>query len=544
MSRPRGIAIATIALEVILAVAFVLQAAGVLDPVALSLASNWVNPGRFLLHPFLHANILHLLVDLAFLLYLGWVVERDYGNALFLLVFFFSTYFGALLWVMLTGPHTAPFIGLTASITALVAINAIFKKWHPVAVGLGAFWLIIQILLATMADFSTTGWPMMLSGVLTGTATWLLVVYEILTLPDPPEPRRTDEENERLAVRSAKVPRRQQKRTTTNPFLEAHNGLRKRRADTGSGLEMAGGDDARRIQGIDEKELLRVLDASPDDLDAQRQLLDLYIAKGNRSEAMALGRRVVPPLCEKNQVSVAYDYYSRMVQRFGAAEVGPRYMSLFVEDRLEVVELEAASDALEVLFRLDPTYRTLPDYITRLAELLMRHRGPRDEETEYWVKTAIDNYPNHPSTKKMKKAMQIQTAEMGVIELREEAEEGEPQRPADRVLELILDQQVKKAADLLLDDDALIAEIDPLVLFRLVGPLSENEDTVTQAIMLLEKTVRAHEETSSTPGLIVELIELYTEKVDLPERARQWRDYILQRWPESDAAEQVKNLII
>lgn len=148
--------------------------------------SQWVRLGARLISAlFVHANWLHLIGNLVFLLAFGVTAERLLGArrliGLYLLCGMLANVAGA----VLLAPSTTPLIGASGAVSALVgAYVALFPRARlGLVLPLGAFvefvrvpayaliglWVLVQLLMSVLGpDGATVAWPVHIAGFMLG----------------------------------------------------------------------------------------------------------------------------------------------------------------------------------------------------------------------------------------------------------------------------------------------------------------------------------------------------------------------------------------
>lgn len=79
---------------------------------------------QFFTYAFLHGNLLHVLLNMLGLLFMGPELERQLGSRMFTLLFFFSSVLGGLGWLLMTWPHAGICVGASGGLFGLIGAFA------------------------------------------------------------------------------------------------------------------------------------------------------------------------------------------------------------------------------------------------------------------------------------------------------------------------------------------------------------------------------------------------------------------------------------
>lgn len=147
---------------------------------------GWHEPYRFLTTAFLHANILHIAVNMYALWIVGPYLEQMLGRARFLSLYLVSALGGSVAVLLLADPLTVawvtPVVGASGAVFGLfAAILMVLRR-----TGRNASQILVLILINLVLGFVVAGisWQAHLGGLLTGLALGALYAYA-------PAPRRT-----------------------------------------------------------------------------------------------------------------------------------------------------------------------------------------------------------------------------------------------------------------------------------------------------------------------------------------------------------------
>jgi len=79
---------------------------------------------QFFTYAFLHGNLLHILLNMLGLLFMGPELERQLGTRMFALLFFFSSVLGGIGWLAMTWPHAGICVGASGGLFGLIGAYA------------------------------------------------------------------------------------------------------------------------------------------------------------------------------------------------------------------------------------------------------------------------------------------------------------------------------------------------------------------------------------------------------------------------------------
>lgn len=129
---------------------------------------------------FLHGNLSHLAVNLAFIAVLGSMVERALGARRFVAVWTAAVALGGMFHALVNSGSIIPTIGASAGVAGLIGVVTV-GGWGGLLVG--GLWLSVQIVgaAAPRPDFldPDIAWQAHLAGFVTGVMGGLLVRWEI-----------------------------------------------------------------------------------------------------------------------------------------------------------------------------------------------------------------------------------------------------------------------------------------------------------------------------------------------------------------------------
>lgn len=86
-------------------------------------------------HLLLHADLTHLIMNMAFLLAFGSAVARRMGPVLFLIFYLICGVFAAFFWMWVSGAHQAVLIGASGAISGTVGAVCRVSLWPPRRLG-------------------------------------------------------------------------------------------------------------------------------------------------------------------------------------------------------------------------------------------------------------------------------------------------------------------------------------------------------------------------------------------------------------------------
>ncbi len=86
-------------------------------------------------HLLLHADLMHLIMNMAFLLAFGSAVARRMGPLLFLILYILCGVFAAFFWMWVYGAHQAVLIGASGAISGMVGAVCRISLWPPRRLG-------------------------------------------------------------------------------------------------------------------------------------------------------------------------------------------------------------------------------------------------------------------------------------------------------------------------------------------------------------------------------------------------------------------------
>jgi hypothetical protein len=280
-----------------------------------------------------------------------------------------------------------------------------------------------------------------------------------------------------------------------------------------------------------EPQLLEKIRNEPSNMAARMDLMDLYIEQDRKTEAAQLARTVIKTLVGINEHNRAYDLYRRLNASLGHVELGVRTLAGLVDQRLVMRDTDNALELFERLYGQDPNFNKIPDLICRLVRLLAAQRGGKDELTRHWYNEAIQRFSGCEETDRLIEDLGQSNADLGSVVT------------AEVVRTMIANHQYSQAINSLLAETALVAQIDPLDLYPITRKLGESQNGAPKAAMIMELMVRAHLDHASTPMIVMELIDLYLTRLNKHDRAESWGKYVIKRWPQSQDAARVRELV-
>ncbi|RJO66131.1 MAG: rhomboid family intramembrane serine protease [Myxococcales bacterium] len=513
----------TIALAALLVVLHGCQWMFWLDSTVLSLDRANVNLLSFFANPFLHGNPLHLLATVVFLVICGGLFETRIGFRFTLAVFVIGSYIGVLFWLVLGRADSDPLIGSSAGVTAL-AIAATLYRPSNTGILAAALYILSQMFLAPVVDFTTTSWPLHFGGSIVGLVAFGVAWHYQLGMSGGGQSMRAPlggllKRGDRplTSVRTKAELQAEVQAAVANSALSS-------REDRTTQLHAV---------GLDEMALKKAINANQGDIDAHCQLLEIYFVKNRSAEAGAQGKRLIRMLCEAGEEGRAYEFYHRLVEKFGPQSLNTSQLASLARNRLEAGDWSAAAPLLEEFRRIEPMHVMLPDLVCRLARLMVQHLGQESDVSRIWLENVFTDYPAHPSTIKLRAELGIDTKTMKAFM---------PLEGKDIVV-AIQAGEYETAAEMLLDNNKLVDDVEPMLLYRLALQIVKSQKTLAQGVMILELTVRAHLTDANTPNLIYELIVLYRNRMEKAGRARQWYEFLKDRWPQSQAARQAREIM-
>lgn len=526
-SESKNIPSLTISLAAIYLLAYLLVLVGVLDIEALSLDPGAPGAAAFFISPFLHGNLLHVLIVLAFFAVPAVSLERRVGSLGTFLLLAVANLMGSLAWVLVTPSEAPPLIGAVAGVTGLWAAYALFHPRSALTYILLVLWAIAVKVGMPVDGFTSDALSQAGGGIAAGIGFGLFWRFG-RGLPEAP------------AAEDGLVSLIKRLGTSSE------GGSRHREAFPGA-QELP-----RRIR--------LALEADPENIIANQEALDHLLAKGQATgEIVKQGRLLVRLFFKRGDTASAFETYSRLQTRLGNFDLTPDELARLVADRLAKGEWFAADTVLVQLLRLDPANSRLSDFVQRLVRMVLIQRGVAAEPVKRWVAFLDAKYPAHPVTSAVHREMEgtgsgltngvelsTDTALPIIPENAATPEKHEAvsfEDELETVRSLLESGETSSAATILSHNQSLIGQFDPFILYTVVEKLMASEDTRLKGVYLLELTIRGHLNHPNTPQLVGALIVLYANELRQPTLARQWLDYMTERWPGDPALSSLQNSV-
>lgn len=547
------IPLATILLTLFLAMLQYLCAQGDLDPNAYQIQPQIIDLGRILFHQMVHNQWSDFGIAAAFLMIFGVFTERKVGALFTILPFFVGAWVSGAAWAFFASSDAAPLIGAWGGITALSLYFGLVTQ-HPASGGFLLLWGVFQFFLVNYSKTMESPVALFVAALASGFIMAILVrslgieagsseehpqkeaIRRYNVYSHPPGSRQT---GKTMAPETMTLPPKT--RNTTRPLsntqpirmptapirLEPETKPETKKKTTQPKVGKSGAVDP------DEAVLHQALENNPNDIESRRILVEIYIKKGKKEEALDEGQRAMRLLCEDGQSTRAFMLYSQIQKTFGAFDVNALLLQNLLQDRLGASDVDPAIQFVSELIEVDPQNRHLPEYLSRLARVLVSRKGAESPITKEWVQYLFSSYPGHPLVVQLKTDL-ADVVKDKTIQTKVTVEEIEKKIKAKAYPEV---------AKSLIDNDDLISDMAPLPLYSVAQHLVENPSTLPQGVMLLELTIRRHLDHPSIPNLAAELVGVYFSKLHNLERARQWRDFMQERWPDSQANRQIREMI-
>lgn len=527
----------------VMAGVFAAQFTGKLDSLPFALSKLEIDPLNLFLHGLFHGHLAHTLGNILFLLAFGWALETRFGAVAILALLVLGQIAGAFAWIYFGPSQPVYLLGSSAGVTAMACVYVLLELGQTQSLALAFVWGVHQAILAPSNDFATSSLVLHGGGAAAGLV--VLLGYKAMNLesslirfeknektpvlpkrpgiPGAARPTQAIDLNAgttaQTKTNSASIPAKEAVKPTESSKSEPKTSGRKSVPISADG-------------GTDEATLKSILESNPMDVEANIQLLDRHLRKSRQAEASFLGRRTVQLLIEQGDLGRAYECYRRIMERFGGFEIGSHQLMQLISHRLDLGDWPPCGAMIVHMVAIEPSNRHLPDEIARMIKLMMLHRGPHAEDTQRWIKRLEEQYPAHPAAKELRAAMDSRDEPFRYDEVT-------PQT----VNTLIEEKRFEEAVDALIDNDPLVAGFEPADLFRLVQSMWFRDETLPKAVILLELTVRSHLKHPMIPNLIVELISVYLSRLNRLDRAGEWRDFLLKRYPGTQAALQAREMV-
>ena len=525
-----------------------LNAAKVIDFLQLALDQEQVSALSFLFSPFVHENVLHILLMMLFLAVPAADLEPRLGSLALLGIALGGAYCGALAWLLI--PSGYALIGAAGSVNACWTAYLVLHVRQPSAWLLFAFWAVALFLGMPVDDYTYAATP---ASLILGSSLWgALIAFD--------------------AIWRRKVPFASDILSSWPKvkWLIAYLFPAERKTNPAPAAVVSARENATRLSAS----LMQRLSASPDDIALNQQVLEaLMIAKASGGEIARQGRTTLHLLLRENQFADAFDLWWRLNQRLGFFEAPPDELIRLIKDRLAQNEWSQASELVISMQKVDPHHNLLPEQMQNLIRLIAVQRGPQSEQAQRWLRVFETQYPKHPMTETLRRELNNQgpSEKGGGIELSADGAAGMAlnsttiqQNAAPRpgssshiqnlqnislddelqtVQDLLYAGNIFQAAEILTKNQTLISQFDPLILYDAAQRLLANPQSRAKGVFLIELTVRGHLNHPNTPQLVTGLITAYCRDLAQPALARQWLGYMRERWPEDPALREAQTIV-
>ncbi len=504
-----------------------------LDDLALSL--DFLTGWRLVGHFMVHASILQAIVSLVFLAVFGYGVERRLGPLYTLMVLVAGAAGGALLWLQFADEMSPPLVGPSAAISSLAFCYLVIAYNQPTRFGLIFLWILSQFFFAQVDGYSTTHVVFHLGGaaigLLLGFLSWAIGMRT--TKSESNSDRKVSPNKTKSSKKSREI---QLNSDNSSEMVTSRYEIETEKI---SEISLSPTELGTSEMDLDLKALKRLIQKRPNDYGLRLELVKLHIGRDDKTSATYESRHAIQMLIDQKNEPIAYEFYELMSKTYGHFDLGSVLLARLAEDRITVGDPAQSVGLVEELRHIDPTNRHLPDFMGRMIRLLSVARGVEALETQKWVKRLKNQYPAHPVTKELLKDLgQDQAEQTG-----ETSTANEMTMTFDDVSRLIHERRLEEATDAITANDALARDFDPLVLYGIAMKLLRKNSSLPKAVILLEITVRAHLDHPNTPNLILELMTVYLTQLNKVNRARQWRNFLIERWPHEQAAATAREMM-
>ncbi len=300
---------------------------------------------------FLHANFMHLFFNLWFLWLVGLNVEDDWGRPFFLGFYLVSGIFASLLFAAITRSE-GPLIGASGAIAGVMGVFAVqyYKSkihflffWYiPRIFSLYAWfclplWFLIQLFFAIyLTDYSNTAFWAHVGGFGFG-----IFVVAILRYSGLERKYLTPLVNDTLNLMDLDFSKAVEARST---------------GDTGEA----------------EKRLQEILHREPSNLDASRELIDLYIKEGKKKEASSVAKETFRLLrMEKREPEVILNFYEGILEENKLVSALSPYDFYFISQMYTKQEQHGeAAKVLAAAYKTNRETNDAPYILLRLIKTL------------------------------------------------------------------------------------------------------------------------------------------------------------------------------
>lgn len=279
-----------------------------------------------------------------------------------------------------------------------------------------------------------------------------------------------------------------------------------------------------------EPQLLERIKNEPNNLAARTDLLDIYIEENRTQEAARVARELVRGLVAVNELNRAYDVFRQVRKKLGHLELGVKSLAGLLDLRLSMRDADGSLDLFENLYGQDPNFNRIPELMAGLVRLLAAQKGANDASTRNWYAELVRRFAG------------TREAEDLITEFGQEGDAGTGISP-DAIRTMIANHQYTQAINTLMAETQLVSQIGLMELYPIAQRLSQDRNLLPKAVMLMELMVRGHLEDPGAPALALDLIEIYLTRLNQRQRAERWGGYLLSRWPRSQEAARVREIL-
>lgn len=495
----------TIAITIALLTGYLLQYTGHVDSAYYALDRHGAPWFSWLLHPYFHESAVRFIGVFFSIALFSLIIEIYKPFWVLLLGFASSAYLPSLVWAIGVYPEGPPLLGADQAATGLMFLALSASKIRYPAIAASVGWASFAFFISSAAGFTNGGWILQTAAALVGLVGAILLQVSSLL---PEKDRYANRRIERQPDQGAK---RMPSQKALPIAIESRDG----QAD----------------------EITKLLEDSAeygDDPQIKMKVLETYLARGWPEEAAQAGRIIIDDLIRQDRIAEASYFYRKITDAIGGFAINPHILNLLLEERLEAGDPVSASLLANALIQSDPGFSRLPDLISELVHLIAGNLGTDSDITKRWIALMVENFPSHPETKQLR-------VELSTGELERLASTMNP--GVGKIRALVAKSRIEEAIETLLSEQKTIASLDPLEIYGIVNPVLDKDDMLKRAIALMELTVRAHPDDANIAELIVELALLYQSRMDNQTQARQWKQYVIRRWPDSSAAARIRAMI-
>lgn len=523
-----------------MAIIHILQWYHVVDTAAYAQIGGSFKIESLVVAPLMHGTPLHFMSSSIFLVVFGAAIEYRFGSSVVLFLFIVGSLCGGICWGIYGSPSSHPMLGAGAPVSMLGAICLVAISGRSATSGLIITWIISQFVFAP-DDFSTP-YMIHLGGALPGLLIGIIILVfrEKEEMPELINIQAGITQDKRLqSVGGLFSGQTNTALRTVGRVVESLSSIKIPTVQQQSQVPRNEHSVDLQLENGQEVALKQQAEANPKDLSAHCQLLDLYLKENDLTETIKYGVQALKLLLENGDTSTALNYFKRIVKKFPDADLTALDPSIYpfirplLKRTLVKEEVKLSDYLVKIIRRSNPEDPQLPVIIAKLIQQLANNLGPQDPLTATWYKILLSEFRTHPATKAITKKM---GKALGHEQLFKEAN-------FDYVYGLIKQNRLEEVSEVLIGSKEIMMQIEPHILFGICKRLIKKNSLLPKAVILLELTVRSHLEHPNTPNLIVELMGIYMSRLHQVDHARRWRDFLLGRWPESDAARRVRELM-